>query len=124
MGQTWSPTNPRQQKDNNWFASYTMKKCKCKQQLCDPVPPEILTFEKEVWDESPRGDERESQKTKAEIKSLQRDFESTQESLNNRYEINLNSNPGVHVDDSLGTSTSSVNRVTEPAVSHRPQAGR
>ena len=59
---------------------------------------------------------RESQKT--QNKSLQRDFESTQESLNNWYEVNLSSNPGVYVDDTSGTSISSASRVAEPAISH------
>ena len=61
---------------------------------------------------------------KAEIQSLQRDLESTRESLNKRDEVNLNSIRGVYVDDSIGTSVSSVRRVTEPSMSHVPQAGR
>ena len=64
---------------------------------------------------------RECQET--QNKSLQRDFESTQESLNNWYEVNLNLNPGVSVDDTSGTSISSASRVTEPAISHPLEAG-
>ena len=60
---------------------------------------------------------------KAEMKSLQRDSESTQDSLNKWDEVNLNSIEGVYVDDSIGTSMSSVSRVTEPAISDLPQAG-
>ena len=37
--------------------------------------------------------------------------------------MKLNSIQGVYVDDSIGTSISSVSRVTEPANSHPPQAG-
>ena len=59
---------------------------------------------------------------KAEIQSLQRDLESAQDSLNN-WGVNLNSIRGVYVDDSFGTSISSVSRITEPASSHIPQAG-
>ena len=60
---------------------------------------------------------------KAEIRSLHRDLQSTQDSLNNWDEVNLDSIPGVFIDDSIGTSISSVSRVTEPAISHLPQAG-
>ena len=54
---------------------------------------------------------------------LPRDLEPTQESLNKWDEINLNSTQGVYVDDSVGTTISSESRVTEPAISHQPQAG-
>ena len=52
----------------------------------------------------------ESQKT--EIPSFQRDLQSTQFSLNSWDEVKLNSIYRVHVDDSVGTSTSCVSRIT------------
>ena len=61
-------------------------------------------------------------KESSRLKSLQQDSESTQDSLNNWYEVNLNSILGVCVDDSIGTSISSASRATEPAISHLPQA--
>ena len=64
----------------------------------------------------------ESQKT--EIQSLQRELQSTQDSLNNWDEVNLISMQGVCVDESVATSTSSVTRITDPAISHLPHAGR
>ena len=60
---------------------------------------------------------------KAGIKSLQTDLESTLGTLNNWDEVHLSSIQGVHVDDSIGTSLFSVSRVTEPSISHPPQAG-
>ena len=63
----------------------------------------------------------ESQKIK--IQQLQRDLASTQDPLNKWDEVNVSSILGVYVDDSIGTSISSVSRITEPAVSHVPQAG-
>ena len=60
---------------------------------------------------------------KAEIESLHRDSELTQDSLNNWDEVKFNSIQ-VYVDDSIGTSISSVSRVTEPATRHPPHAGR
>ena len=60
---------------------------------------------------------------KAEIKSLQGNLEATQDSLNDWDEGNLDSIEGVYVDDSIGTSITSVCRVTEPAISHPPKAG-
>ena len=59
----------------------------------------------------------------AEVISLQSDSESTQDSLNKWDEVNRNSVRGVYVDNSFGTSTSPVSRVTEPAISHLVQAG-
>ena len=60
---------------------------------------------------------------KTEIKSRQRDSEATQDSLNNWDEVKLNSIQGVCVDESVATSTSSVSRITEPAISHLPPGG-
>ena len=60
---------------------------------------------------------------KAEIQCLQRDLESTQDSLNNWDDGILETIQRVHVDDSIGTSISSVRRETEPAISDPPQAG-
>ena len=57
------------------------------------------------------------------LKVFKTDFESTLGTLNKWDEVHLNSIQGVHVDDSIGTSLSSVSRVTEPAISHPPQAG-
>ena len=62
----------------------------------------------------------ESQKTV--IQSFQEDLQSTQDSLNSWDEVNLNLIQGVYVDGSVGTSTSSVSRLTEPVISHLPQA--
>ena len=59
----------------------------------------------------------------AEIESFPRDLEATQDSLNIWNEINLDSIDVVHVGDGVGTSISSVSRVTEAAVSHPPLAG-
>ena len=59
---------------------------------------------------------------KAETKSLQRDFESTQDSLNNWEEVNLTSVPGVYVVNSVGTSTSSGSRILEPAITRLLQS--
>ena len=59
---------------------------------------------------------RDLQKTA--IQSLQGDLESTQDSLNNWDEVNLKSIQGVCVDESVATSTSSVSRTTEPAITH------
>ena len=70
-----------------------------------------------------RRQEAKIESQKAEMKSLQRDSESTQDSLNKWDEVNLNSIEGVCIDNSIGTSISSVSRVTEPAISHLPQAG-
>ena len=44
-------------------------------------------------------------------------------SLNKWDEINVTSIQGVSVDESVATSTSSVSRITERAISHPPQAG-
>ena len=59
---------------------------------------------------------------KAEIKILQRDLQTTQESLDRWEEANLNSSQGVCADEVL-LSTSFVSKFTEPAISHPPQAG-
>ena len=59
---------------------------------------------------------------KAEMRPSKR-FRFNTGPLNNWYEVNLNSIQGVHVDDSISTSISSVSRVTEPAISHPAQAG-
>ena len=58
-----------------------------------------------------------------EIQSLHRDLQSTQDSLNNWDEVNLNSVEGVYVDDRDGTSISSESRVAGPAISHFPKGG-
>ena len=64
--------------------------------------------------------EAQIESQKAEIKSLQRDLESMQNIQNNWDEVILNSIQGVHV---LVRGVSSQSRVTEPAISHLPQAG-
>ena len=61
------------------------------------------------------------ERKKTESQSLQRHLHSTQDSLNCWDEVNLNSVQGVYVDVSVGTSTSSVSRITEPAIT-QPQA--
>ena len=43
--------------------------------------------------------------------------------MNSWDEVKLNSIQGVFVDERVATSTSSVSRITEPAISHLPQAG-
>ena len=58
-----------------------------------------------------------------EVQSPRRDLQSTQDSLNRWYEVNLNSIQGIYVDESVLTSTSTVSRITEPAISHPLQAG-
>ena len=73
----------------------------------------------EVWDES---QEAKIESQKAEMRPSKR-FRFNTGPLNNWYEVNLNSIQGVHVDDSISTSISSVSRVTEPAISHPAQAG-
>ena len=50
---------------------------------------------------------------KYEVPCLQRDLQTTQDSLFQ----------GCFVDESVATSTSSVSRIPEPATSHPPQAG-
>ena len=47
----------------------------------------------------------------------------TQDSVISWDEVNLNSIQGVCVDESVATSTSSVSRLAETALSHLPQAG-
>ena len=61
-----------------------------------------------------------SQKT--EILSLQKKkkLQTTQDSPNSWGEVNLNSIQGVYVDDSVGTSVSSVSRITEEAITVLP----
>ena len=86
--------NPGHQKTSSSFASYAAKLCNCENQ-----PPNFARDLKA---------EIESQKT--EIQSLQRDLESTQDSLNKWDEVNLNSLEDVYVDDSVGTSISSVSQ--------------
>ena len=58
-----------------------------------------------------------------DCQEAKRDFQATQDSPNSWDEVNFNSIQGVYVDDSIGTSISSVSRVTEPAIGHPPQAG-
>ena len=67
--------------------------------------------------------EAKSESQKIEIQSLQRYLTSTQGPLCSWDEVNLHSIQGVHVDDSVGTSTSSASRITEPAITHLPQDG-
>ena len=57
-----------------------------------------------------------------EIQTPQRDLQTTRDSLNSWDEVNLTSIQGVFVDERVATSTSSVSRITEPAISHLPQA--
>ena len=59
-----------------------------------------------------------------ETQSLPRNQQTTQDSLNNWDEVNFRSvQPKVCVDEGVATSTSSVSRSSEPAISHLPQAG-
>ena len=58
-----------------------------------------------------------------ETQSIQNDPQTTRDSLNSWDEVNLNSIQGVCVDERVATSTSSVSRIEEPAISHPPQAG-
>ena len=58
---------------------------------------------------------------KYEIQTPQRDLQTTRDSLNSWDEVNLNSIQGVFVHERVATSTSSVSRITEPAISHQPQ---
>ena len=51
------------------------------------------------------------------------DLQTTRDSLNSWDEVNLTSIQGVFVDERVATSTSSVSRITEPAISHLPQPG-
>ena len=67
--------------------------------------------------------EAKIERLKYEIQSLQRDLQSTQDSLDSWYEVNLNSIQGVCVDESVATTVSSASRITELAISHLPQAG-
>ena len=60
---------------------------------------------------------------KYEIQSLPRDLRATQGSPSRWAEVTLNSIQGVCVDERVATSTSSVSRITEPAISRLPQAG-
>ena len=60
---------------------------------------------------------------KYEIQTPQRDLQTTRDSLNSWDEVNLTSIQGVFVDERVATSTSSVSRITEPAISHLPQPG-
>ena len=57
-----------------------------------------------------------------EIQSLQRNLQTTQDSLTSWDEVDLKSIQGVRVDESTATSTSSVSRITEPATCHLPQS--
>ena len=59
----------------------------------------------------------------AEFQKLQIDFETTKDSLNSWDKVNVSSIRGAYVDDSIGTATSSVSRLTVPAISHPAQAG-
>ena len=59
---------------------------------------------------------------KTEIQSVQWDPHSTQDSLNSWDAVNLNSIQGVCVGESVATSTSSVSRLTEQAISYPPQS--
>ena len=60
---------------------------------------------------------------KYEIQTPQRDLQTTRDSLNSWDEVNLTSVQGDFVDERVATSTSSVSRITEPAISHLPQPG-
>ena len=80
-----------------------------KHQLCRRISPEILRQRLKV--------------KKTEIQRLQRDQQSTQDSPNSWDEVNLTSIQFVCVDESVATLTSSVRRITEPAISHQPEAG-
>ena len=66
--------------------------------------------------------EAKKESQKAVFFSLRKDVESTQDSLNYLDEFNLSSIQGVYVDDSIGTSITSVSRVTEPAISQPREA--
>ena len=54
-----------------------------------------------------------------EIQRLQRDQQTTQDSLNSWDEVNLSSIQGVCVDESVATSPSTVSLMTEPAITHQ-----
>ena len=58
-----------------------------------------------------------------EIQTPQRDLQTTRDSLNSWDEVNLTSIQDVFVHERVATSTSSVSRITEPAISHLPQPG-
>ena len=59
---------------------------------------------------------------KPDMKSLQRDLQTTQHSLNNWDEVNLNSFQGVYADGCIGTPISSASRIAETAINHPPQS--
>ena len=107
IGQKWNPTNPGHQKLSKSFANYPANLCEGKHQLCHRISPEI--FQQRLKVERMRF-------------SLRRDQQTTQDSPNNWDEGNLDSIQGACVDDSI-TSTSSISRVKESAISHPPHTG-
>ena len=94
------------------------------QQLVCELRGEIMQLKASALPPNLRDLEAQIGNQRTEIQSLQRDLQTTQDSLDSWDEVNLNSVQGVHVDDSVGTSTSSVSRRTEPAITHLPQAER
>ena len=81
---------------------------------------ELRSKVKQMRASAARDLEAKIESQKSEIQSLQRDLQSTQDSLNSWDEVNLNWIQGVCVDKTVGTSTSSVSRMTEPAITHQP----
>ena len=95
-------------------------------QNCNPVNPEpvIQLKASAMPPKLAQNLEAKIGSQKYEIQALQRDLQTAQDSLNSWDEVHLNSIQGVCVDGSVATSTSSISRTTERAVSHPLQAGR
>ena len=83
---------------------------------------ELRSKVKQMRASAARDLEAKIESQKSAIQRLQRDLQSAQDSLNSWDEVNLNWIQGVCVDETVGTSTSSVKRMTEPAITHLPQA--
>ena len=81
---------------------------------------ELRSKVKQMKASAARGLEAKIESQKSEIQRLQRDLQSAQDSLNSWDEVNLNWIEGVCVDETVGTSTSSVSGMTEPAITHQP----
>ena len=105
------------------FANYAAKLCNWNHQLWNQILPTMLSFETSSLGWIAKEQRSKAQKTSVINWSLQRDLRSTRDSLNRWYEVNPNSIHGVYVGESFGTSTPSVSRITEPGVTHIPQAG-
>ena len=98
-----------------WFRKHSnIERClKNLELLNQPRDQKLIDFDKE----------RQNFYEKYETWSLQRNLQITQDSLNSWTEVILNSNQRDCVDESVATSTSSVNRTTEQAISYLPQVG-